>query len=138
MDKRGNRRVSTTVLGLCVSLLAAGCPGSEVPQPPLGVSSPTQALDPDRPCDIRPAEGVRLSPREKCWVERIRERCGEGDACLADCLANSKHRPRYESGFTDTTIGGGCWHLCFEPSGLEWEAPEAWEECAGLDWHLPG
>jgi hypothetical protein len=138
VNNRRHRRISTIIRGLWIPLLIVGCAGNEVAGPELGVPNPTQALDPDRPCDIRPADGVRLSPREECWVERISARCGEGDPCLADCFANSKHRPRYESGFTDTTIGGGCWHLCFEPSGLEWRAPEGWEECAGLDWHLPG
>ena len=111
-----------------------GCAAREAPVSQLGAPHPTKAIDPDRPCDIPLAEGVTLSALEKCWVERIKARCGEHDPCLVSCFANSTHRPRSDSGFSEMTIGGGCWHLCFAYSN-NWQEPEGWDECEGLDWH---
>jgi len=93
---------------------------------------------PDRPCDIPLAEGVKLSALEEGWVERIKARCGEHDACLVDCFANSKHRVWSDSGFSEMIIGGGCWHVCFAYSDIEWQEPEGWNECEGLDWRPSG
>ena len=107
----------------------------EAPETQRGASNPTVAVDPNRPCDIPLAEGVTLSAVEECWVDRIAARCGDNDPCLVSCFANSKHRPRSDSGFSEMIIGGGCWHVCF---AIDWPEPEGWNECEGLEWRLSG
>lgn len=128
----------TSMIGVaCLSFLLSACETPEVPEYQIGALEPTQASDPSQPCVIPLASGVRLTPLEQCQVERIARRCGEHDPCLVACFANSMHRVRADAGFSEMTIGGGCWHVCFAYRDVEWQEPEGWEDCDGLGWQLP-
>jgi len=117
-------------------LLVLGCSTEPSMRTQPIVSQPSQAPDPSRPCEIPIAEDARLSLREQCWLELFAQRCNEHDVCLVECLANEKHRVRHEDGGI-ALIGGGCWHLCFAYSDIEWTGPEGWHKCEALDSKRP-
>ncbi|MCP3980967.1 MAG: hypothetical protein GY716_16855 [bacterium] len=127
------RGVTGMIFGL---LLVSGCGAPVRESPELVVAVPTRAPDPSRPCEIPIAEQAELSPIEECWMAHLKRRCDQDDVCLVDCFANSKHRRRVGDRVS-RVIGGGCWHVCFAYSGIEWTEPEGWEECDGLDSELP-
>tara|TARA_R110000868_G_scaffold294140_1_gene554675 strand:- start:122 stop:436 length:315 start_codon:yes stop_codon:yes gene_type:complete len=62
---------------------------------------------------------VELSEVEKCVIALHHERGLEGDKCIVDCMINGEGR----------NVGGGCYHMCFAYSDIEWhELPET-EKC---------
>lgn len=66
------------------------------------------------------SDAVELMPDEQCAVEVFRARGLEGDECMADCIESGEGR----------SVGGGCYHLCFAYSDLEWpEAPAGLDSC---------
>lgn len=66
---------------------------------------------------------TKLSPSDYCAVEVLRARGLEGDVCLADCIERGGGK----------NIGGGCHHVCFAYSTLEWpEAPAGPDSCEAL------
>jgi len=78
----------------------------------------------DRPfnsCKVTTEELEKLTPAEKCWVEKLSKRCTPADDCLVGCLASTKAR----------NLGGGCWHACFEVKFpiSKWSDPEGADTC---------
>src|SRR5690242_1731114 len=53
-------------------------------------------------CAAQVAPGVKLSEGDRCALDLVAKRCGELDACFADCWASG----------TGRNVGGGCGHIC--------------------------
>lgn len=102
-----------------------------------GSPTPSRAPDPRQPCEVPLAKGVVLSPHEACWVDQLKRRCTPDDACLVECFANAKHRVWQGDHPSESMIGGGCWHVCFGSTKLDWKSFHDWETCEGLDSNLP-
>jgi hypothetical protein len=92
------------------------------------VINPTAAGEIDRPCDIPVAEGIILTPVEECILDLYKTRCSENDVCIVDCIANAKDWFRTEDG-AGGRIAGGCWHVCYAYTGIEWTTPDGFEDC---------
>ncbi len=93
------------------------------------VDNPTRATDPNRPCDIPVHKEVQLTTEERCVLELHKKRCDEHDVCIVDCITNGKGLVRLADGGVGN-IGGGCWHVCFAYTEIEWTTPEGFEECS--------
>ena len=92
------------VLAIVLILALASCkPDSGVRYNPLWKDSPK----------------VELSSEEQCLVDLHRERGLEGDKCIADCLEHGGGE----------NVGGGCWHVCFAYTGLEWVEMPKMDSC---------
>src|SRR5882724_9670922 len=95
------------------------------------VVHPTLSSDPAHPCDIPVAPEVELTAESFCVLNLHKARCNQNDVCIVDCIANAKALLRSPDG-TVGHIGGGCWHVCFAYTGIDWTTPDGMDKCTEL------
>ncbi|MFC5491373.1 hypothetical protein [Dokdonella soli] len=110
-----------TAAALLLSILMQAC-GAETGERVAQLSPKLDFLNQQfNHCKALPAEGVSLTSRESCLIEKLRERCDIADDCLVSCIASGQGRE----------VGGGCWHICFEVKNdlSKWKPPQGMDSC---------
>ena len=117
-------------VAVALTVVAVGAACASHPQQ--AASSPTnQRQTLCDSCSVPVAEGVSLSPAELCVLGAYRRRCQTHDPCIINCLANRNDEVVFPDG-TRGRIGGGCWHLCFAYTGIDWTLPDDAKSCDTL------
>ena len=80
-------------------------------------------------CSAMPKESTTLTAAERCELALVAARCNASDACVADCLANERHRTRIPGGLTSATMGG-CEEICFLGADVYWDPPVGYLHCS--------
>jgi len=121
--------MTTRILAGCVVLaLANGCAAPSPKVEKGGDFRSEYTAEQLATCEVPIKSGLVLSPRERCWLARLKERCDPNDQCLAACIAQGAGR----------NIGGQCWHLCFAYTDKVWTEPDNWAECGSLSRDVEG